>query len=70
MGSATDGGRQQSQTYAQAQNQAQADASGGRGRPAYASGEQATHPDPPVVAPSDPSVPTARRATSGVDQLI
>lgn len=69
-GGATDGGRQQSQTFAQAQAQADA-GSGGRGRPAsYASTDQPTLRDASVAPESDPSVPTARRATSGVDQLI
>lgn len=69
-GGATDGGRQQSQTFTQAQAQADA-GSGGRGRPAsYASTDQPTLRDASVASESDPSVPTARRATSGVDQLI
>lgn len=70
-GSATDGGRQQSQTYAQAQSQAQGDANGsGRSRSTYPSGDQSTQRDLPVASESDPSTPTARRLTSGVDQLI
>ncbi|WP_020485880.1 flagellar hook-length control protein FliK [Nocardioides sp. Iso805N] len=69
-GGATDGGRQQSQTFAQAQAQADT-GSGGRGRAAsYASTDQPTPRDTSVASESDPSVPTARRATSGVDQLI
>lgn len=67
-GGATDGGRQQSQTFAQAQADT---GSGGRGRAAsYASTDQPTLRDASVASETDPSVPSARRATSGVDQLI
>ncbi|MGZ6734124.1 MAG: flagellar hook-length control protein FliK [Nocardioides sp.] len=75
-GSAADGGRSQGFAQAQAQLQAQAEArsNGQGGNTSYASGRpdgtEPSDPTTPAGAPEDTSAPTARRATSGVDQLI